>query len=316
MENQTVVTEFILLGFSDLSVSLQILLFCLFLVIYLFTLMGNLIIIAMVTLDPVLHTPMYFFLKNVSIIETFVTTVTVPKMLANLLAEEKGISFLGCATQLFFFLFLGITECFLLAVMSYDRYVAICDPLHYSAIMYKEKCAWLAAISWTGSMLLALRQTSLMFTLPYCGPNQINHFFCDIPPLLKLACTDTSMRELEISIYGLCELMTPCILILISYTRILSTILRIASAKGRQKAFSTCASHLISVTLLYGSATVAYLIPRSWHSQALHSDKVVALFYAVMIPLLNPIVYSLRNKELKEALSKWSGTGKLFPQIF
>ncbi|XP_030044094.1 olfactory receptor 10A5 [Microcaecilia unicolor] len=300
-ENQTSMNEFIILGFYNIP-QIKSSLFGFFLMTYVVTVAGNVTIILITLLDAQLHTPMYFFLRNLSILESLFISVTLPKMLENLLSKEQSISFLGCAAQMYFFLALGITECFLLAGMAYDRYVAICNPLRYAIVMNSKRCTLLSAFAWVTGTLLALRQTYLMFTMPYCGHNTINHFFCDIPPLLKLACIDTYMIELEISLYSVCVLMTPCLLIISSYIRILVQILQMHSADGRRKAFSTCGSHLISVTLFYGSTIVAYLLPKSSHSE--DSDKLLALFYAVVIPLLNPMIYSLRNKELKTALLK------------
>ncbi|XP_029435408.1 olfactory receptor 1019-like [Rhinatrema bivittatum] len=300
-ENQTILGEFIILGFYNMP-QMKSSFFGLFLMIYIVTITGNATIILITLLDSQLHSPMYFFLRNLSILESLFISVTLPKMLEDMLFKDKGISFLGCAAQMYFFLALGIAECFLLAGMAYDRYVAICNPLYYAIIMNRKRCTIMATFAWVTGILLSTRQTNLMFSLRYCGHNTINHFFCDIPPLLKLACTDTYMVELEISLYSVCVLMTPCLLILVSYICILAQVLWMRSADGRRKAFSTCGAHLTSVTLFYGSTIVAYLLPKSSHSE--DSDKMLALFYAVVIPLLNPMIYSLRNKELKAALRR------------
>nr|XP_033779166.1 olfactory receptor 10A7-like [Geotrypetes seraphini] len=300
-ENQSFVTEFILLGFSS-DPTVQCLLFLIFLFLYVFTLLGNVTIIFIVTTDSLLQKPMYYFIRNLSFLEICYTSVNVPKMLVNFLVEDKSVSFFACATQMYFFLFLGVAECCLLAVMSYDRYVAICSPLHYSTIMKKKTCAFLVAGSWISGIVSMLVPTVLVFSLPFCGPNRIDHFFCDIPPILKLSCHDTFQIEIAVFINSVILILMPFLFILVSYIRILSTILRIRSAEGRQKAFSTCASHLTSVCLFYGTAMLTYLLPKSSHSPIV--DKLFALFYAALIPMLNPLIYSLRNKEVLGVLNK------------
>ncbi|XP_030042466.1 olfactory receptor 10A7-like [Microcaecilia unicolor] len=299
--NQSHITEFILLGFST-TPELQPLLFAFFLIIYLATLMGNAVIIVTVTMDALLHTPMYFFLRNLSLLEICYTSITLPKMLSNFLIQDRSISFVGCATQLYFFCSLGTSECFFLAVMAYDRYIAICDPLRYPLIISRRRCTLLAAGSWAAGLLLSLGQISFVFSLPYCGPNIIDHFFCDILPVLKLACADILMNEVAILLYSFLVIPVPFILILISYARIITSILKIHSVEGRWKAFSTCSSHLTSVSLFYGTATITYLRTKSNHSQ--ESDKALALLYSVLTPMLNPIIYTLRNKEFKRSLKK------------
>ncbi|XP_029436596.1 olfactory receptor 10A4-like [Rhinatrema bivittatum] len=303
--NQTLVTEFVLQGFSDLSSLLQLFLFALFLVIYVMTLLGNTIIILIATVDTQLYTPMYFFLRNLSFLELCYISTTVPKMLVNFLVKDRSLSLIGCAVQLYFFSFLGTTDCFLLAVMAYDRYIAISSPLHYTVIMRWKLCIELAATSWIIGILVAFGQTIFIFSLPFCGSNVINHFFCDFPPLLKLACGDTYGNEVTIFLAGVFVLLMPCLLILFSYAQILATILRIRSAVGRQKAFSTCASHLTSVSLFFGTALFMYLRPKSSHSA--ESDKILSLLYCVITPLLNPAIYTLKNKEVKRALRKSLG---------
>ncbi|XP_074838523.1 olfactory receptor 10A7-like [Carettochelys insculpta] len=299
-KNLTLVTEFILMGLSNHR-ELKVPLFFIYLFIYSMTLLWNLLII-IITLDPALHTPMYFFLRVLSFLEICYISVTIPKMLVNFLSDDKTISYTGCAAQMFFMLFLGITECLLLATMAYDRYVAICNPLRYRIIMNRKLCLSLAILSWFGGNMLALTQAIWVFHLPFCGSNQINYFFCDIPPLIKLACSDTSIYELQLfTITMLCN-FTPFCLILVSYVVIISTILKMASAEGRQKAFSTCSSHLIVVTLYYGSSCLIYLRPKSMNT--LESSKVLGLVYTTITPILNPIIYSLRNKEVKEALRR------------
>ncbi|XP_069488921.1 olfactory receptor 10A7-like [Ambystoma mexicanum] len=299
--NQTNVKEFILFGFSDLSFRIQVCLFVLFLFVYLFTLAGNIMIILIVTVDSLLHTPMYFFLKNLSFLELCYISVTVPKMLVNFLAEDKSISFAGCTAQMYCFFTLGVTECFLLAMMAYDRYVAICNPLHYAIIMNKSKCLQLAATSWVGGNLISLGQTASIFSLPYCGPNVIDHFFCDIPPVLKLACTDTTANKISVSVTGFLVLPMPFLLVLYSYARIMSAILKIRSAEGRKKVFSTCASHFVSVTLFFGTGGFTYVRVKTTGSSEDH-DMLLSLLYSVVTPLLNPMIYSLRNKEIMKSI--------------
>ncbi|XP_069488913.1 olfactory receptor 10A7-like [Ambystoma mexicanum] len=299
--NQTSVKEFVFLGFSS-DPKIQQLLFALFLPIYLGTVLGNILISLVITVDHALHTPMYFFLRNLSLLEICYITVTVPKMLWTLLSSTKRIYFFSCGVQMYSFVTLGTSECFLLAAMAFDRYVAICDPLHYTTVITKRVCTQLSAGAVVVGGVYSLGQTTVTFTLPYCGPNTINHFFCDVLPLLKLACTDTRGNMIATYAAGVLIVIAPFLLIATSYLKILSAILRIHSATGRHKAFSTCGSHLLSVTLFYGTGTFAYVLPKSgcW----LQSDKLLALFYAVMLPMLNPMIYSLRNKEVKGAVRK------------
>ncbi|XP_044840449.1 olfactory receptor 10A4-like [Mauremys mutica] len=298
--NHTVVTQFFFVAFSNF-LELRISFFFLVLLLYLITVVGN-ILITITVVDPALQSPMYFFLWNLSSLEIGYTSATIPKMLVNFLSEEKSISFLGCATQMYFFSFLGITECCLLAAMAYDHYVAICHPLHYTAMMSRGVCLQLSAVSWLIGVLVGVGQTTFIFTLPYCGPNRINHFFCDLPPLLKLACADTYRNEIAVFTIAVTFVTVPFLLILVSYVRILHAILSIPSAAGRSKTFSTCSSHLIVVTLFFGSSIVMYLKPKSRYS--LNTDKLLSLFYSVVSPVLNPLIYSLRNKEVKEALRR------------
>ncbi|XP_067388382.1 olfactory receptor 10A4-like [Emydura macquarii macquarii] len=299
--NLTAVTEFIFVGFSGLA-ELQVLLFVMVLSMYAVSLTGNVIITAVIKANQSLHTPMYFFLINLSLLELCYTTSIVPKMLVSLVSENGRISLWGCATQMYFFTLFGITECCLLAAMAYDRYVAICNPLNYTLVMSRRACIQLAMASWMVGVLVGLSQTTYVFSLTYCGSNRINHFFCDIPPLLKLACGDTSMNVLAVYLVALLFITAPFTLILASYLFILTAVLSMPSAEGRRKAFSTCSSHLIVVLLFYGSGIITYLRPKS--SYSMESDKLLALFYTVVTSMLNPIVYSLRNKEVKEALRR------------
>ncbi|XP_048373758.1 olfactory receptor 10A7-like [Sphaerodactylus townsendi] len=301
MESQNKSNGFIILGYSG-SPEIQGVFFVLFLTLYAMSLLGNALISTIVWLEPALHTPMCWFIANLSLVDLCYTSVTAPQMLVNIFSKDKAISFSRCAAQLYFLLSLGTTECFLLAAMAYDRFMAICNPLHYASIMRKDLCAWLVAGSWTSGMVLSLGQTSLIFALPFCEDNQINYFFCDIPPLLSLACGDTSINEITVFLAGLLITLIPALLILGSYIHISATILKIATAKGRQKAFSTCSSHLIVIILFYGSASTMYLRPRS--SYVLENDKFIALLYSIITPALNPIIYSLRSKEINGALKR------------
>ncbi|XP_053903818.1 olfactory receptor 10A7-like [Malaclemys terrapin pileata] len=299
--NQTAVTEFILLGFGDLP-DLQILLFLMFLVIYMATVAGNMLITALAVADQHLQTPMYFFLGNLSCLETCYTSTILPRMLVSLLTGDKTISFSGCLSQLYFFSVLAGTECYLLAVMSYDRYLAICKPLHYSTLMNNRFCLQLAAGSWLNGCLATTIFGLFLSQLTFCGPNEIDHFYCDPMPLMELSCSDAHLSILvDLIIAGLFTL-PPFLLTLMSYVFILVSILRIPSTTGRQKAFSTCSSHLTVVTIFYGTIMIFYMLPKSDTLRDL--KKVLSLSYTVLTPLVNPLIYSLRNREVKEALSK------------
>ncbi|KAM7145690.1 olfactory receptor 10A3-like [Macrochelys suwanniensis] len=300
-KNQTAVTEFILLGFGDLP-DLQILLFLMFLVIYIATLAGNMLITALVVADQHLHTPMYFFLGNLSCLETCYSSTILPRILASLLTGDKTISFSGCFSQLYFFCILLGTECCLLAVMSYDRYLAICKPLHYSARMNTRFSLQLAAASWVNGCLVTDIFVLFMSQLVFCGLNEIDHFYCDPIPLIKLSCGDTHLSILVDFILACVFTLPPFLLTLLSYVCILTTILRIPSTTGRQKSFSTCSSHLIVVTIYYGTLMIFYMLPK--HETLSVLNKVLSLCYTVLTPLVNPLIYSLRNREVKEALSK------------
>ncbi|XP_004683149.1 PREDICTED: olfactory receptor 10A2 [Condylura cristata] len=300
--NWTHVSEFILMSFSSLPTEIQSLLFLTFLIIYLITLTGNSLIILVTLADPMLHSPMYFFLRNLSCLEIGFNLVIVPKMLGTLLARDMTISFLGCVTQMYFFFFFGVAECFLLATMAYDRYVAICNPLHYPVIMNQRTRTKLAIASWFPGFPVATVQTTWIFSFPFCGTNKVNHFFCDSPPVLRLVCADTALFEIYAIVGTILVVMIPCLLILCSYTHIAITILKIPSSKGKHKAFSTCSSHLLVVSLFYLSSSLTYFRPKSNNSP--ESKKMLSLSYTVMTPMLNPIIYSLRNNEVKNALSR------------
>ncbi|MBZ3875327.1 Olfactory receptor 2D2 [Sciurus carolinensis] len=297
--NHTQATEFLLLGLSDDPLTQQ-LLFILFLGVYLVTVLGNLLLICLVQVDSQLHTPMYFFLCNLSLADLCFSTNIVPQALVHLLSRKKSISFTRCAAQLLLFLIFGCTQCALLAVMSYDRYVAICNPLHYSSIMTWRVCVQMAAGSWTSGIVVSVVDTTFTLRLPYQGGNSVAHFFCEAPALLSLASTDTRVSEMAIFLMGVVILLIPVSLILVSYGRIIVTVVKMKSAAGRLKAFSTCGSHLMVVILFYGSAIVTYMTPKSSKEQ----EKLVSVFYAMVTPMLNPLIYSLRNKDVKGALWK------------
>ncbi|XP_057618679.1 olfactory receptor 10AG1-like [Chionomys nivalis] len=293
--------KFVLIGFSDLP-NLQEFMLAMFSAVYIIILTGNFLIIVITSMDPALQKPMYFFLANFSSLEICYVSVTVPRILFNIEMQDRSISVMSCATQLCFFLIFGTTECVLLAVMSYDRYVAICNPLCYILIMNPTKCTQLAVGSWLGGIPIQIGQTCQIFSLHFCNSNKIDHFFCDIPPILKLACGDTSVHELSVYVVVMVVAALPFILVLTSYIKIIVTILRLPTAKGRAKAFSTCSSHLLVVVLFYGSATVTYLRPKSMHSPG--TDKLLSLLYTIVTPMLNPLIYSLRNKEVIAALKR------------
>ncbi|XP_032997376.1 olfactory receptor 2D3-like [Lacerta agilis] len=299
--NQSSVSEFILLGFSS-QPQMQKLLFTIFLTMYLMTLLGNSLIIILIRTDSRLHTPMYFFLANLSFLDISYSTTIGPQMLIHLLSQRKTISFAGCATQMYVFLSLGITECVLYAVMAYDRYAAICHPLRYTLIMSKPLCLKMAAGSWACGFFFATMHTGFTMQLPYCGPNEINHFFCEVPAILELACADTRVNELVDFVVGVIVLMIPLSFIVVSYAFVLAAIWSIRSAEGKSKAFSTCTSHITVVTLFYGAAMFTYMRPASSYEP--ERDKKFSLFYNVVTALLNPFIYSLRNNDVKGALVK------------
>ncbi|XP_069819523.1 olfactory receptor 10A2-like [Dendropsophus ebraccatus] len=303
-KNETHITDFILLGLSSES---QSLLFAVFLLIYLFTLTGNTMIILIVSLNSNLHTPMYLFLRSLSLTEMLYITVTVPRMLRDFLHEDKEISRTGCAAQFYFFCCLGASECFILAFMAYDRYLAICHPLHYMTKMSKNKCLYLSLGSWLGGLVLPLANIIMVFGLPFCNSNIIDHFFCDILQVIHLVCAEVLpstliVIKLYILIYTFLVIPLPFMLILMSYIHIFISVLRIRSTAGRNKAFSTCGSHLTSVSLFFGSATITYL--RTEAIDTYGGPKVWSLLFLVFVPMLNPLIYSLRNNEFKKALQK------------
>ncbi|KAM6295317.1 olfactory receptor 10A7-like [Aegotheles albertisi] len=296
--NHTLLTQFVLAGFSN-HPEVQHLLFYTFCLIYIFTIIGNLLIFT-VTLHPTLRMPMYFFLRVLSFLDISTVSTVVPKMLVNLRSEDGSISYMGCATQLYCVIFLASTEWYLLAAMAYDRYVAICNPLRYAIIMNRRVCLSLVLLSCCSGNVVSVVQTAWVFTLPFCGPMKINYFFCDIPPLLMLSCTDTSSYEKQIITATVLVIFAPFCLILVSYAYIISSILKISSAEGRHKTFSTCSSHLLVVTLYCGSGTLVYLRPKASYSE--DAKKFLPLIYTAITPTLNPLIYSLRNKDVKGVL--------------
>ncbi|XP_006887330.1 PREDICTED: olfactory receptor 2A2-like [Elephantulus edwardii] len=296
--NQSWVTEFILVGFQ-LSADVEFLLFWVFFMFYVFSLLANGVIFGLICLDPRLHTPMYFFLSHLAVLDIAYASNHVPKMLANLVNQEKTISFVSCVIQVFLYLALAATECFILLVMSYDRYVAICHPLHYTVIMSWRVCTAMASVSWACGFTLAIVHATLLQRLPFCGPRVVNHLYCEILSVLKLACADTSVNQVVVLIASVLVLVGPLFLMLISYTHILFAILRIKSREGRRKAFSTCSSHLCVVGLFFGIGMIFYLVPGG--NQREEQQKVLSLFYGLFNPLLNPFIYSLRNAQVKDA---------------
>ncbi|XP_051005269.1 olfactory receptor 5V1-like [Acomys russatus] len=300
--NLTTVTQFILIGLSDLP-EVRYPLFAAFAIIYQITLLGNGAILLAIVTERKLQTPMYYLLANLSLLDMFCPSATVPKMLNNLLTEDHSISFVGCALQLYFLVALAGTEVFLLAVMAYDRYVAICFPLRYSVIMTKVRCVQLLLVTWAAGFLNSFMHTMATFSLSFCRSNRVNQYYCDIPPVVALSCSSTFIAELLILLMGSIFGVGAFLITLISYIYIVSTILKIQSVEGKCKAFSTCASHLLVVFLFYGTTIFTYMRPSpSQHSPA--RDRLISMLYGVITPMLNPIIYSLRNTEVKGALRK------------
>ncbi|XP_055456674.1 olfactory receptor 1013 [Psammomys obesus] len=298
--NNTVI-EFILVGFTTDPV-MQLVLFAIFLAVYTLTVAGNSSLIMLICNDSRLHTPMYFFIGNLSFLDLGLTSVYTPKILAICISEDKSISFAGCVAQFFFSAGLGYTECYLLAAMAYDRYIAISKPLLYSQAMSLKLCVFFVGACYLGGLINSFIITKDTFALTFCSDNIIDDFFCDIPPLVKLACGKKDSFQSVLFFLLASNVILPIVFILASYLFIIATILRIRSTQGRLKAFSTCSSHLMSVTLYYGSILYIYARPRS--SYSLERDKIVSTFYTVVFPMLNPLIYSLRNKDVKEAVNK------------
>ncbi|XP_070659328.1 olfactory receptor 6B9-like [Bos indicus] len=306
-ENITHISEFVLVGFPTYS-WLQVLLFFLFLITYLFVLLENVVIILTIWVTGSLHKPMYYFLGTMSFLETWYISVTVPKMLAGFLLCPNTISFLGCMTQLYFFTSLACTECVLLAAMAYDRYVAICWPLRYPVMMTTEFCVQLTISSWLSGFTVSLAKVYFISQVSFCGNNILNHFFCDVSPILKLACMDLSMTEMVDFVLAIIILVFPLSATVLSYAFIVSAILHIPSATGQWKAFSTCASHLMVVVIFYTAVIFMYVRPRAIAS--FNSNKLISAIYAVFTPMLNPIIYCLRKKEVKNAIRKTMVSGR------
>ncbi|XP_053121487.1 olfactory receptor 1020-like [Hemicordylus capensis] len=305
VQNSTAVTEFILLGLSS-NPRVQLILFGLFLLIYLVALSGNTLIFLIICIDSRLHNPMYFFLSNLSLVDIGYTSSTVPKMLMNYLSQDKHISLTGCLSQMYFFISFGGIECLLLGVMAYDRYAAICHPLHYHVLMNRKVCIWLAAAAWVLGLANSGVHSGLMSLLSFCRDNIIQHFFCDIPPLFQLSCSDTQVNQITTFVVGGGVIMGSFLVTLVSYAYIVQAILRIRTKEGRLKAFSTCASHLTVVNIYFGTIIFTYIRPNSSYSQ--EQDRVLPVLYGILTPMLNPIIYSLRNKDVKGALRKAMGS--------
>ncbi|XP_030150137.1 olfactory receptor 1J1 [Lynx canadensis] len=300
-ENQSSVSEFLLLGLP-IRPEQQAMFFALFLGMYLTTVLGNLLIILLIRLDSRLHTPMYFFLSHLAFTDVSFSSVTVPKMLMNMHAKYKSISYEGCISQTYFFIFCADLDSFLITSMAYDRYVAICHPLHYTIVMSQSICVMLVAGSWVIACACALLHTLLLAQLSFCADHTVPHFFCDLAALLKLSCSDTSLNQLVIFTAGLTAIMLPFLCIVVSYGHIGATILRVPSTKGICKALSTCGSHLSVVTLYYGAIIGLYFLPSSNNTN--NKNLIASLMYTVVTPMLNPFIYSLRNKDMKGALRK------------
>ncbi|XP_061266671.1 olfactory receptor 8H1-like [Bos javanicus] len=310
--NITQVSDFILMGLTD-SEEIRLVLFTLFLLIYLITVLGNVGMILIISLDSQLHTPMYFFLSHLSFLDLSYSSVITPKTLDNLLTSIKTISYVNCFTQMSFFVFLGATECFLLSSMAYDRYAAICSPLHYPVVMSTRCCCSLVFGSYLIGFTDSFVNVLCMNRLHFCDSNVIYHFFCDTSPILSLSCTDTHDVEIMIFVVAGCALVVSLVTISVSYVFILCTVLKITSTAGKQKAFSTCASHLLGVTIFYSTMIFTYLKPSK--SYSLGKDQVASVFYTIVIPMLNPLIYSLRNKEVKNAVGRVIQKRKVSKQL-
>ncbi|XP_073900858.1 olfactory receptor 1468-like [Castor canadensis] len=297
--NKTTILEFLLLGLP-IPPEHQHLYYALFLAMYLTTILGNLLIIVLILLDSYLHTPMYLFLSNLSFSDLCFSSVTIPKMLQNMKRQVPSIPYAECLTQMYFFMLFGDLESFLLVAMAYDRYVAICFPLHYTSIMSPELCVWLVVLSWVLTTFHALLHILLMARLSFCEDNVIPHFYCDISPLLKLACSDTHINELVIFIMGGLIIVIPFILIFMSYAQIISSVLKVPATQGIHKAFSTCGSHLSVVSMFYGTIIGLYLCPSANNSTV--KETVMAMMYTAVTPMLNPFIYSLRNRDMRGAM--------------
>uniref|UniRef100_G1Q184 Olfactory receptor n=2 Tax=Myotis lucifugus TaxID=59463 RepID=G1Q184_MYOLU len=298
MRNHTTVTAFILLGLTD-DPQLQVVIFLLLLITYMLSVTGNLTIITLTLLDPHLKTPMYFFLRNFSFLEISFTTVCIPKFLVSMATGDKSISYNNCAAQLFFTILLGASEFFLLAAMSYDRYVAICKPLHYTTIMSGRACTLLVFASWLAGFIIIFPPLLVGLQLDFCAANTVDHFFCDVSPILQLSCTNTDIIELMMLLSAILTLVVTLVLVILSYTNIIRTILKIPSPQQRKRAFSTCSSHMVVVSISYGSCIFMYVKPSAKERVSL--NKGIALLSTSVAPMLNPFIYTLRNKQVKDA---------------
>ncbi|KAM4053241.1 olfactory receptor 5V1-like [Anomaloglossus baeobatrachus] len=299
--NRTIIQDFFILALTD-HPKLKIILFSVILMIYLLALGGNVLIILVSHLDPNLHMPMYFFLRNLSFLDICYTSTTMPKMLQLLLAEKKLISFFGCVAQMYIFITLVGTECVLLAVMSYDRFLAVCNPLRYSSLMSQTICTLLAGVSWFFGLVNSIVHTFFTFRLNFCDSNTINYFYCDIPPILSISCDDISINQTLLLSIGVFIGWTPFLCIIVSYIYIIVTIVRMKSSEGRQKAFSTCGSHLTVVILYFGSVLFSYVRPTS--SYSMEKDRLISVLYSVVCPMLNPVIYTFKNQDVKKALDR------------
>lgn len=302
--NQSMTLDFTLMDLFSHS-GPHLVLFFLVAAVFTTGLLGNAILLFLICIDSRLHTPMYFLLRQLSLLDVGFPLVTIPKMAANFLQGEGSISFGGCAAQMFFLMLLGVSEGVLLSLMSYDRYIAVCHPLHYPVLMRHQVCLFMVGTSWLSGVLVASIQTSITLHFPYCASHTVDHFFCELPALLKLSCVDTSSYELALSISGVLILLLPLSLIVTSYSHVLGAVLRMRSAEARYKAFTTCSSHITVVGLFYGAAVFMYMVPGTYHSP--QQDNVVSLFYSLVTPTLNPLIYSLRNREVRVALVKVLG---------
>ncbi|XP_008841995.1 olfactory receptor 5B12-like [Nannospalax galili] len=304
MENTSEVTEFVLVGLTD-TTELKVPLFIIFTLVYLISLVGNLGMIILILVDSRLHTPMYFFLCNLSLVDFIYSSAVTPKIMEGFITEDKVISYNGCATQMFFLIAFATTESFLLASMAFDRHAAVCKPLHYTTTMTSTTCVLIVTCCYISGFLQSSIHVAFTFHLSFCHSNVINHFFCDIPPLLALSCSDIYINEIIVFTLASFDTVFSLLIISNSYLLIFVAILRMRSAEGRKKAFSTCASHLTTVSMFYGTIIFMYLQPSSSHS--MDRDKMASMFYTTIIPMLNPLVYSLRNKEVKSAFQKVAG---------
>ncbi|XP_069486110.1 olfactory receptor 8U3-like [Ambystoma mexicanum] len=302
--NQTLIKEFILQGLTN-DPDLQMPLFLVFILVYIITVLGNVGIIILIKISPRLHTPMYFLLSNLSFADLCCSSIVTPTMLIAFLSQRMVISLAGCAIQMFLFVGMGSTEVFLLTMMAYDRYIAVCKPLRYSVIMNNTMCLRLVVAAYSVAFLDALIQTNCTFRLNFCGSNEITHFYCDIPPMLKISCSDTGLNEAVLMCVAGGLIVAALVIVLTSYTFIVAAILRIQSSDGRRRAISTCSTHFFCVTLLFGTLVFMYCRPRSQYS--MDQDRVASVFYMLIIPMINPLIYSLRNQEVKLALRKVGG---------